>query len=382
MKTRTLPFLPLRDGVLLPGATATIPVGRTTSVALVTSVEMGAEVVVGVQRDAAVVDPTLADLQPLAVVARVQRVQRLPRGYQVTLEGKARVTIVDIAKQSPFLMVQVEEVRDFVSDEAELHDLVLALKAELAELEEKAAGPLARIIESIGDEDDPSALADRAAAALGLPLQKEVAVLLAVDVVERLRVVMRLVAELKAQGEVRERIDNEVRKEFHKSQREAILREQLKAIQRELAQTPGGGGPENDIEKLKERLDKADLPDEVKKVAEREMSRLQGQASGPEQGVIRNYLEWIADLPWKVKVEEKGAIDDVQHKLDDDHTGLDEPKKRILEHLAVLQMTGTAKATILCLVGPPGVGKTSLGQSVADALGRPFQRISFGGVRD
>ncbi len=379
MKTRTLPFLPLRDGVLLPAATATIPVGRTTSVALVTTIETGAEVVVGVQKDAAVVEPTLADVQAIAVVARVRRVQRLPRGYQVTLEGVARVKVLDLVKRAPYLTAQVEELRDVVSDEHELHDLVLALKAELKELEDKAQGPLARTIEALGDEDDPSALADRTAATLGLPVQKEVAVLLALDVVERLRVVMRLVAELKAQGEVRERIDNEVRKEFHKTQREAILREQLKAIQKELNPS---GGPDNDVERLKERLEQADLPDEVRKVAEREMSRLQGQASGPEQGVIRNYLEWILDLPWKVKVEEKGSIDDVQRKLDDDHTGLDEPKKRILEHLAVLQMTGTAKATILCLVGPPGVGKTSLGQSVADALGRPFQRISFGGVRD
>jgi ATP-dependent Lon protease len=255
------------------------------------------------------------------------------------------------------------------------------LKAELKELEEKTSGQLQRLIESLGDEEDPSALADRTAAALGLPVAKEVSVLLAIDVVERLQEVMKLVVEVKTQGEVRERIDNEVRKEFHKSQREAILREQLKAIQKELASS-GGGGPENDIDKLKERLATAELPDDVRKVAEREMSRLGGQASGPEQGVIRNYLEWILDLPWKKSVEEKGDIDQVQAKLDADHTGLDEPKKRILEHLAVMQMTGTAKATILCLVGPPGVGKTSLGQSVADALGRPFVRVALGGVRD
>ena len=380
MPVRTLPFLPLRDGVLLPGATATIPVGRPASVALVTSLEPGAQVVVGVQKDAAVVDPTLSDLQPVAVLARVQKVARLPRGYTATLEGVGRVKVKEIVKHAPFLVVEMEDVRDFVSDEDALNDLVLALKAELKELEEKTSGQLQRLIESLGDEDDPSALADRTAAALGLPVQKEVAVLLAVDVVARLQEVMKLVVEVKTQGEVRERIDNEVRKEFHKSQREAILREQLRAIQKELGQA--NGGPENDVEKLRERLDKADLPDEVRKVAEREMSRLSGQASGPEQGVIRNYLEWILDMPWRVRVEEKGDIDVVQKKLDDDHTGLDEPKKRILEHLAVLQMTGTAKATILCLAGPPGVGKTSLGQSVADALGRPFVRVSLGGVRD
>ena len=380
--SKSLPFLPLRDGVLLPGATATIPVGRPTSVALVTAVEPGALVVVGVQKDAAVVDPNIADLQPIAVLARVQKVARLPRGYQATLEGVSRVKVIEIVKHAPFLVAEVEDVRDFVSDESTLNDLVLALKAELKELEEKTSGQLQRLIESLGDEDDPSALADRTAAALGLPVQKEVAVLLAVDVVTRLQEVMRLVVEVKTQGEVRERIDNEVRTEFHKSQREAILREQLKAIQKELAGTSGGSGPENDGEKLKERLEKADLPDDVRKVAERELSRLTSQASGPEQGVIRNYLEWILDMPWKVRVEEKGDIDVVQAKLDADHTGLDEPKKRILEHLAVLQMTGTAKSTILCLAGPPGVGKTSLGQSVADALGRPFVRVSLGGVRD
>ena len=379
--TRTLPFLPLRDGVLLPGATATIPVGRPSSVALVTAIDPGAQVVVGVQKDAGVVDPGLADLHSVAVIARVQKVARLPRGYQVTLEGLQRVRIIDLVKHTPFLVAEVEELRSRVSNEDLLRDLVLALKAELKELEEKTTGQLQRLIESLGDENEPGALADRTASALGLPVAKEVSVLLAVELVERLQEVMKLVVEVKTQGEVRERIDNEVRKEFHKSQREAILREQLKAIQKELAAT-GGAGPADDMEKLRERLLVAELPNEVRKVAEREMARLGGQASGPEQGVIRNYLEWILDLPWSKRIEEKGDIDLVQQKLDDDHTGLLEPKKRILEHLAVMQMTGTAKATILCLVGPPGVGKTSLGQSVADALGRPFVRVSLGGVRD
>jgi ATP-dependent Lon protease len=377
--TESLPFLPLRDGVLLPGAVATIPVGRPASIALVTSIDPGARVIVGVQRDAGVVDPALQDLHEIATLARVQKVSRLPRGFQVSLEGVERVRVVDIAKRTPFILVEFERTESAAPQDAELtNDLVLALKAELKELEEKATGQVQRVIESLADEDDAGRLADRTAAALGLPVHKEIPVLLALDPVARLREVMKLVVEVKAQGELRERIDNEVRKEFHKSQREAILREQLKAIRKELGDDDG----KNDADKLRERLDDADLPDEVRKVAERELSRLNGQASGPEQGVIRHYLEWILDLPWKVKVDEKGTLTDVQAKLDDDHTGLDEPKKRILEHLAVLQMTGTAKATILCLVGPPGVGKTSLGQSVADALGRPFQRISFGGVRD
>ncbi len=379
--TQTLPFLPLRDGVLLPGAVATIPVGRQSSIALVTSIDAGAHVLVGVQKDASVVDPSIADLHGIAVLARVQKVARLPRGFQVTLEGLERVRIVEIVKHQPFLTVACERAPDTNTESPETHELVLALKSELKELEDKATGQVQRVIEALADEDNPSQLADRTASALGLPVQKEIRVLLAIDLAVRLTEVMKLVVEVKAQGEIRERIDTEVRKEFHKNQREAILREQMRAIQKEL-NGKDGGGAENDAERLKERLEQADLPDEVRKVAERELSRMQGQASGPEQGVIRHYLEWILDLPWKAKVDEKGALDEVQAKLDADHSGLDEPKKRILEHLAVLQMTGNAKATILCLVGPPGVGKTSLGQSVADALGRPFQRISFGGVRD
>jgi ATP-dependent Lon protease len=310
-------------------------------------------------------------------VARVTKVQRMARGYQVTLEGLSRVRIDHLPPAQQFLQAGVIGLPERAADELAARELGAALRAELVEVKEHAAGPLARAIDSLLEEPDDGRLADRAAAAMGLPVGREVAVLCAVDVGERLEEVLKLVVEQRTAGEVRQKIDSEVRKEFQKGQKEAILREQMKAIKKEL-----GDDEKNDAEKLKERLAKADLPDEVRKVAERELNRLQGQASGPEQGVIRHYLEWILDLPWKVRVEQKATLDDVQAKLDEDHTGLDDVKKRILEHLAVLQMTGSSKSTILCLAGPPGVGKTSLGQSVADALGRPFQRVSFGGVRD
>jgi ATP-dependent Lon protease len=372
-----LPLLPLRDGVLLPATVATIPVGRPTSVALVNAHPPGSLVAVAAQRDASVLEPRLEDLHPVATVARVTKVQRMARGYQVTLEGLSRVRIDHLPPAQQFLQAGVIGLPERAADELAARELGAALRAELVEVKEHAAGPLARAIDSLLEEPDDGRLADRAAAAMGLPVGREVAVLCAVDVGERLEEVLKLVVEQRTAGEVRQKIDSEVRKEFQKGQKEAILREQMKAIKKEL-----GDDEKNDAEKLKERLAKADLPDEVRKVAERELNRLQGQASGPEQGVIRHYLEWILDLPWKVRVEQKATLDDVQAKLDEDHTGLDDVKKRILEHLAVLQMTGSSKSTILCLAGPPGVGKTSLGQSVADALGRPFQRVSFGGVRD
>ena len=376
--TKTLPLLPLRDGVLLPGALVTIPVGRESSVALVRAVEPGSLVVVGVQRDAQLVEPGVADLQEIAVLARVHRVARLPKGYQVVLEGLSRVQIERFARARPYIVADVFDLDEPRGEEIEREQLARALREELTELDGQAAGSLQRLIESLSDVHDESRLADRTAAALGLAIEKEVHVLGTVDVVERLKLVLKLVIEAKAVGEVKSKIDNEVRKEFHKGQREAVLREQLKAIQKEL----NPGGPTDDLEKLRERIATADLPAEVRTTADRELNRLGGQASGPEQGVIRNYLEWIADLPWNTRADEKSSLDDVQAKLDADHAGLVDVKKRILEHLAVLQVAGTTKGTVLCLAGPPGVGKTSLGQSIADALGRPFVRVALGGVRD
>lgn len=384
--TQQLPLLPLRDGVLLPGTVATIPVGRPQSVALINATAVGGLVAVGVQKDAAITDPELHDLHEVAVVARIVKVQRMPRGYQVSLEGISRVAVEAITQTAPYLVATTRGYVEGADDELTARELLEALRAELQEVKETAGGAFARALESILDEKDPGRVADRTAAAMGLPVAREVQVLIAVDVGARIEEVLKLVVEQRTAGEVRSKIDTEVRKEFQKGQKEAILREQMKAIKKEL-----GDDDKNDADKLKERLEKADLPDEVRKVAERELSRLNGQASGPEQGVIRNYLDWILELPWKVTVEGptradgtvmKATLDEVQQKLDEDHTGLEEVKKRILEHLAVIEMTGTSKATILCLSGPPGVGKTSLGQSVADALGRPFQRVSFGGVRD
>ena len=376
-ETRTLPLLPLRDGVLLPGTVATIPVGRPASVALVNAVAVGGIVAVGVQLDAAVGDPSFEDLHPVAVLARIAKVQRMPRGYQVTLEGLSRLRLAAIASREPYLQVEAVTLLDVAANVDRATELQGALKAELTEVKSAATGAFARALDGLLEETDPGRLADRTAGAMGLPVARELDVLKALDVAERLAEVLKIVVEQRTAGDLRQKIDGEVRKEFQKNQKEAILREQMRAIKKEL-----GDDDKNDADKLADRVAKADLPDDVRKVAEKELSRLQGQASGPEQGVIRHYLEWIVDLPWKTKVSSDFSVSDVEQKLDDDHTGLTDVKKRILEHLAVIQMTGTAKATILCLSGPPGVGKTSLGQSVADALGRPFQRISFGGVRD
>ncbi len=315
---RTLPLLPLRDGVLLPGTVATIPVGRPASVALVNAVAVGGVVAVGVQRDAAVAEPDMADLYDVAVLARIAKVQRMPRGYQVTLEGLGRLRVQRIVEREPFLQADCETVVDIAKDAARAADLAIALRAELTDVKSSATGAFARALDGLLEEEDGGRLADRTAGAMGLPVAKELEILQAADVVDRLTLVMGLVVEQRTAGDLRQKIDSEVRKEFQKHQKEAILREQMRAIKKELGDDDG----KSDIDKLAERVEKADLPDEVRKVAERELSRLQGQASGPEQGVIRHYLEWIVDLPWNVKVPSTATVSDVEAKLDEDHTGL------------------------------------------------------------
>ncbi|HKQ70158.1 MAG TPA: endopeptidase La, partial [Polyangiaceae bacterium] len=252
-----------------------------------------------------------------------------------------------------------------------------SLREHVQELAKKGGSALGQVALSAAD---PGVFADQVASALGLSTEKELLVLNEADVPARLRLVARLLAEAKALSEVKQRIDADVRQELGRGQREALLREQLKAIHRELGENDKGEG---DLGALKKRLDDAGLEGEARTVADREFTRL--SALNPQQAeynVIRTYLELIADLPWSARAEAKDDIGAVSERLEHDHFGLGDVKKRILEHMAVLKLTGQARGSILCLVGPPGVGKTSLGQSIADATGRPFVRIALGGVRD
>ncbi|MBL9105862.1 MAG: endopeptidase La [Myxococcales bacterium] len=378
------PLLPLRNGVLFPGTVITVPVGRARSIALIEALEPGNILGVAVQRDARVADPELADLQPVATYARVRQIRRnSDRNYQIVLEGLGRFQIGDLLHSKAYWTVEGSALPDLVSDPAEARALAEALGSQVREqLQEVAPDVLASFgqwIEALGHADDPGMLADRVAAALGLDTEKEVQVLLTRDVGERLRLVTRLLVEARAMADLRRKIENEVRKGLSSGQREVLLRQQLRAIQKELGEEPKG----DDLASLRERLDKAELPEDVRQVADRELRRLEGmQSAQAEYNVIRTYLEWIADLPWSVRAGGEIDLNSVAKKLDEDHHGLDEVKKRILEHMAVLKVSGNSRATILCLAGPPGVGKTSLGQSIADATGRPFVRIALGGVRD
>ncbi len=373
-----LPFslLPLRNGVLFPGTVLTFPVGRERSVTLVQSLHVGDVIGVVTQKNGKAEEPTRDDLYDRGTFARVVEVVRLSAAeYRLTLEGLDRFQLGDLVRRDPFWQAEGEKLEETVSDAGEAEALALALRQHLAEIAAQG-GALAQVLATRGD--DPGVFADRVAAALGLPSDKEIQVLDQPEVVARLRLVASLVTEAKTVAEVKQKVDADVRKELGKNQREAILREQIRALKKELGDE---GDKDSDVDKLRERLAAADLPAEVREVAERELRRLSGQP-GPDAHVIRNYLEWIVELPWNARAEAKNDLDAISAKLDADHAGLGDVKKRILEHMAVLALTGESRGTILCLAGPPGVGKTSLGQSIADATGRPFVRVSLGGVGD
>lgn len=371
-------LLPLRSGMLFPGTTMTLPVGRTRSVALLEAHREGDLIAVVSQRDANVSEPTEADLFARGTLARIVKLERTrDRGYRVTLEGVTRWQLRTVLSREPYFTVEGVTPDESDSDTVSSRLLAASLKTHISEIASKNGGTLTQVN---ADDENPGLVADQVASLLGLPVEKEHQVLSLDDVNARLKRVTDLVAESKAMADLKTRIDQDVRREVNKHQRDALLREQIKALRKELGEEGEG---EDANSRLRKRIEDADLPDEVRTAAERELRRLEGMpAQNAEGHVLRTWLEWVADLPWNVRAPSTDDLDAVSARLDADHAGLDDVKKRILEHMAVLKLSGNPRGTILCLAGPPGVGKTSLGQSIADATGRPFVRIALGGVRD
>ena len=370
--------LPLRTGVLFPGTTLTFAVGRPRSLALVRNLHPGDVIVTLTQRDPRVADLSAEDLHGFGTFARVKSVsRRTDHEYELSLEGLGRARLDKLDGSGPFYTAEVTHLAEVGADAVEAKELARALAAEVRDLVRDAGGALAALDL---DEEHPSVFADRIGAFIDLPTESEIELLGEGDVVARIRLLVKRISEARAQAEVRSKIETEVKKELGKNQREHVLREQMRAIKKELA---GDADDGDELSGLRTRLDEAELPEDVQKVVDRELRRLESMnGQGAETHVIRNYLELIADLPWSKRVESTIDLDKIAAQLDGDHYGLADIKKRILEHVAVLKLSGNTRGTLLCFVGPPGVGKTSLGQSIADATGRPFVRVSLGGVRD
>jgi ATP-dependent Lon protease len=372
---QVVPLLPLRTGLVLPGSVVTLPVGRRRSRALAQSVPVDALIAVAVQRDASIHEPGLEDIHPVAALARVrQKTERGERGVLLVVEGVGRFEPHSVVERDPFLRVRgvMSTERGGASDEA--RHLADALRRELGAEHEASDRTFAQMLR---ETMDAGRLADRLAVWVDAPHEARVEILLERDVVSRLRKVLELVGKARASAELRETIDSEVRRELGKNQKEVVLREQLRAIKKQL------GDKEDELAALRAKLAGAQLPAEAREQVDRELSRLEAMGSNaPDAQIARKYLELVADLPWGKRAPASDDLGVVEQVLADDHEGLEEPKRRILEHMAVLKLKGSARGTILCFVGPPGVGKTSLAQSVATATGRPLSRIALGGVRD
>jgi ATP-dependent Lon protease len=382
--TITLPLLPLKNSVLFPHLLMPLSVGRPASVAAVEAAlsTEEKEIVIATQRDSSVESPGLAELYKVGTRAVVKRMARPTEdSLELMVLGVDRINILRTESTEPFVKVVVQPIpppEDAGTEVEALHREVMDLAAKAISLAQpQAPQELGRLLVAT---EDPLRLAYLLASMFALEMSKEQALLEAGTRAEALRLIHSYLAHEIQVLELRSRIASTAQTEMGKEQREYFLRQQLRAIQQEL----GEKNPEQaEAELLHERLDKAELPDDVRHEAERELSRLERLPSGaPDYNVIRAYLEYVLELPWKTATEDRLDIAEARRILDEDHYNLKEVKEHILEHLGVLRMNPAAKAPILCFVGPPGTGKTSLGQSIARALGRKFERLSLGGMHD
>lgn len=380
----TLPVLPTKRTVLYPGVLMPLTIGRGRSVAAVDFASKTEErmILVVAQRDPEVAEPKLEDLYTIGTKAVIKQVARTSEGtLHALVQGIGRQVLLKVEQHDPFLSVRVRELPPPADSGPEINALQRAIVEMVGILPQliQSAG-INEAVNSVIGEKDQVALAYRVASFLNLTLQDEQDLLEASTTTDLLRELYAALSREVQILQLRNKIAGDVQSKLTKSQREYVLREQLKAIQEELGE---GEETEGDITQLRKRIEEADLPDQVRKEADRELKRLAKlpPASGDHQ-VIRSYLDLVLELPWNKSSEDSLELDRVRTVLDEDHYGLKEIKERIVEHLAVLKLNPRAKAPILCLVGPPGVGKTSLGQSIARALGRTFERFSLGGVHD
>ncbi|MGH7439209.1 MAG: LON peptidase substrate-binding domain-containing protein, partial [Polyangiaceae bacterium] len=342
-------------------------------------------VLVFAQRSASVEDPSAADLHDLGTLARVVAVEKQRKGtYAIVVEGITRVRLTSIEETSPYLQARVEPVDPVEParevDDDELEALGLSLREATAKLLELLPVPR-EVAARIGAIKSPGELADFVSTHLDAPVDEKVELLALVDAKARVRKLLALLGRRTEVMRMRDKINSQVKEDIDKNQREFVLRQQLKAIQDELGDGDEDGS--NDLDDLARRIAEAKLSTEAAEVAKKQLKRLRSMAGqSPEAGMVRSYLEWILDLPWEASAAPEPDIAAVRAVLDADHHGLEKVKKRIIEYLAVRKVKGSAKGPILCLIGPPGVGKTSLGKSIARAMGREFVRVSLGGVHD
>jgi ATP-dependent Lon protease len=376
-----VPVIPLRNSVLFPHQIIPLAVGREKSLKLLADIQDRSKYIgVIAQKQGLVDDPGSDDLYRWGTVAAVLKVIDLPDDSKsVIVQGVHRFRVLDFVQLEPYIKVAIEPMEDVRAAGIEIEARILNLRNLVQSISEYLPNITGEHLMMLANIQDPGRLVDTAVSLLNLETFQKEEILEKIDVRERLERATMLLNEYLQKLEIGSKIQSEVQGEISKSQREYFLREQLKAIRKEL-------GDENEgmeIQELRDRLEKAKLPEEAHKTAEKEIDRLARMpSSSAEYTVSRTYIEWLLDLPWSVMTEDNLDLKSAEGILEGDHYGLEKIKKRILEYLAVRKLKHQMKGPILCFLGPPGVGKTSLGRSIANALGRKFVRISLGGLRD
>jgi ATP-dependent Lon protease len=377
---KVIPIIPIRDGIIFPSTDSVLTFGRPKSLAALDSAFQGERVVCFVlQKNARLNDPTPDDLHKIGTLSRIERMIKTDGEINAQVKGLARVEILSYEHHDSFFTAKVREIPASVDESEEVKALSNHLTNEFRKAMNFGKSADFLLFMNIMSENTPSELADLVASALNIKPQEKQELLETIDVKERLKRVTELLAKEIKILELERRIASKTQERFEKGAREAMLRERLRTIEEEL----GEKDENSDMRQLLNKIKEAKMPEDVEEKARKELNKLQNMNQfNPEAGYIRNYLDLMVGLPWSKESPDSADIKTAERILDEDHFGLKKAKERITEYLAVYKLSGKMKGPILCFAGPPGVGKTSIGKSIARALGRKFVRVSLGGIRD
>ncbi|PAD72040.1 MULTISPECIES: endopeptidase La [Paenibacillus] len=381
-KGRRFPLLPLRGLLVYPSMVLHLDVGREKSVkALEKAMVEDNLILLCSQSEVNIEEPTQEDIFRIGTVANVRQMLKLPNGtIRVLVEGMERAEIIEYTDQEEYYEVIARELPEADNNDPEVSALMRTVLSQFENYINLSKKVTPETLAAVSDIDEPGRLADVITSHLSLKIKDKQEILETIDVRKRLEKLLDILNNEREVLELERKINQRVKKQMEKTQKEYYLREQMKAIQKELGDKEGRAG---EVEELRSQLQEMELPEVVHEKIEKEIDRLEKMpASSAEGGVIRNYVDWLLALPWTYTTEDDLDINKAEQVLDEDHYGLEKPKERVLEYLAVQKLVKKMKGPILCLVGPPGVGKTSLARSIARSLERKFVRISLGGVRD
>ncbi|UTG84491.1 endopeptidase La [Bacillus paranthracis] len=379
---RIVPLLPLRGVLVYPTMVLHLDVGRDKSIQALEQAAMDENIIfLAMQKEMNIDDPKEDDIYSVGTVAKVKQMLKLPNGtLRVLVEGLHRAEIVEFIEEENVVQVSIKTITEEVEADLEEKALMRTLLEHFEQYIKVSKKVSNETFATVADVEEPGRLADLIASHLPIKTKQKQEILEIISVKERLHTLISIIQDEQELLSLEKKIGQKVKRSMERTQKEYFLREQMKAIQTELGDKEGKGG---EVEELREKIEQSGMPEETMKAALKELDRYEKlPASSAESGVIRNYIDWLLALPWTEATEDMIDLAHSEEILNKDHYGLEKVKERVLEYLAVQKLTNSLKGPILCLVGPPGVGKTSLARSIATSLNRNFVRVSLGGVRD